>query len=120
MSHQTQWKRVALYGLIGAVVVSALLGIGTLVFGQLDETTAKVLFSTLSVSFFGTTGLICAAAWAQTTTHIRADIRRLLQRRPNLRLIAPPGWIERNTANSFGLLAGSLLGCITKTCLAIK
>lgn len=59
-------KRIALYVLIGSVIVSALLGIGALLASEFGKTEAKVLLSSLCVTGASILALACAAAWPRT------------------------------------------------------
>jgi hypothetical protein len=55
-------RRWFLTALIGSLVISAVIAIFILIFGgEFDETEGKILFTTLSVSFFSLTGLGSAA-----------------------------------------------------------
>ena len=56
-------KRAFLRMLIIALVSSALVGIYTFLFGDFGETQAKILMTTLSISYFSVTSLVCAAAF---------------------------------------------------------
>ncbi len=55
-------KKLLLRTLIGALVISALIGIYAFLFGEFNETEVKILLTTLSVSYFSVTSLACAAA----------------------------------------------------------
>lgn len=55
-------KQVLLRILAGALVLSALVAIYVFLFGDFGDTEAKILVTTLSVSFFSVTSLGCAAA----------------------------------------------------------
>jgi hypothetical protein len=61
----TQWslKQVLLRILIGALVLSALIAVSVFLFGDFGKTEAKLLLTTLSVSYFSITSLACAAAY---------------------------------------------------------
>jgi hypothetical protein len=56
-------KRVLLYMVVGGLVLAALAGIFVLIVGTFGETEAKILLTTLSISYFGVTSLACAAAY---------------------------------------------------------
>jgi hypothetical protein len=55
-------KKAFLRMLIIALVSSALVGIDAFLFGDFGETEAKILMTTLSISYFSVTSLACAAA----------------------------------------------------------
>jgi hypothetical protein len=54
-------KKIFLYLLIGSVAVSALLGIGVILFGNFGDTEAKILLTTLTVTITSILGLACGA-----------------------------------------------------------
>ena len=56
-------KRTLLGSLIGALVLSAMIGIYAFLFGNFGETEMKLLATTLGVSYFSVTALAAAAAW---------------------------------------------------------
>ena len=49
--------------LIGALFLSALIGIYAFLFGDFGETEVKILLTTLSISYFSVTSLACATAF---------------------------------------------------------
>jgi hypothetical protein len=55
-------KQTLLRVLIGALILSALIGIYAFLFGDFGETEVKILLTTLTVSYFSVTSLACAAA----------------------------------------------------------
>ena len=65
-------KRAFLRTLIIALVSSALVGIYTFLFGDFGETEAKILLTTLSISYFSVTSLACAAALERKADNILA------------------------------------------------
>ncbi len=56
-------KQMILRMLIGALFLSALIGIYAFLFGDFCETEAKILLTTLSISYFSVTSLACATAF---------------------------------------------------------
>lgn len=54
-------KRIFLYTLIGSVSISALLGIGVLLFGKFGEFEVRVMMTTLTVTLASILGLACGA-----------------------------------------------------------
>jgi len=54
-------KRIFLYSLIGSVSVSALLGIGVLLFGSFGNIEVRILMTTLTVTAASILGLACGA-----------------------------------------------------------
>lgn len=54
-------KKFFLYTLIISVVISALLGIGVLLFGEFDELAARVLLTTFTITVASILGLACGA-----------------------------------------------------------
>lgn len=54
-------RRLFLYLLIGSVGLSALIGIGVLLFGNFEETEVRVLMTTLTVTVMSIFGLACGA-----------------------------------------------------------
>ena len=54
-------KRLFLYTLIGSVAVSALIGIGVILFGNFGEFEVRVLMTTLTVTVTSILGLACGA-----------------------------------------------------------
>jgi hypothetical protein len=56
-------KRALLCMVVGGLVLAALAGIYVLLFGTFGETEAKILLTTLSVSYFSVTSLACAALY---------------------------------------------------------
>ena len=56
-------KRIALYVLIGSVVVSALLGIWALLVGEFGRLEGKVLITSLCISGASILAMICGVAW---------------------------------------------------------
>ena len=54
-------KRIFLYTLIGSVAVSALIGIGVILFGNFGEFEVRVLMTTLTVTVTSILGLACGA-----------------------------------------------------------
>ncbi len=54
-------KRAFLRTLVIALLSSALVGIYTFLFGEFGKTEAKILLTTLSISYFSVTSLACAA-----------------------------------------------------------
>ena len=63
MVEQISLRRTFLWMLIGAVGLSALLGVYVLLAGDIGQTEIKVLLTTLGVSYFSVTSLACAAAF---------------------------------------------------------
>jgi len=56
-------KQMLLRTLIGALILSAVIGIYTFLFGNFGETEVKILLTTLTISYFSVTSLACAAAF---------------------------------------------------------
>jgi len=56
-------KRVLLHTVIATLVLAALVGIYVFLLGSFGKTEAKILFTTLAVSYFSVTSLACAAAY---------------------------------------------------------
>ena len=56
-------KQVLLRILVGALVLSALVGIYAFLFGEFGETEIKILLTTMAISYFSVTSLACAAAF---------------------------------------------------------
>jgi len=56
-------KQTLLRTLIGALILSALIGIYAFLFGNFGETEVKILLTTLTISYFSVTSLACAAAF---------------------------------------------------------
>ena len=54
-------KRIFLYTLIGSVAISALIGIGVILFGNFGEFEVRVLMTTLTVTVTSILGLACGA-----------------------------------------------------------
>ena len=54
-------KRIFLYTLIGSVAISALIGIGVILFGNFGEFEVRVLLTTLTVTVTSILGLACGA-----------------------------------------------------------
>src|SRR6187431_2566408 len=54
-------RRIFLYALIASVGVSAVIGIGVLLFGDLGSIEVRVLFTTLTVTVTSIFGLACGA-----------------------------------------------------------
>lgn len=63
MSENIPLKRTLLWTLIGALILSALIGIYAFLFGNFGDTEVKILLTTLAVSYFSVTSLACAAAF---------------------------------------------------------
>jgi hypothetical protein len=63
MNDKLPLKQSLLRTLIGALILSALIGIYAFLFGNFGETEVKILFTTLLVSYFSVTSLACAAAF---------------------------------------------------------
>jgi len=63
MNDNLPLKRTLLRTLIGALILSALIGIYAFLFGDFGETEVKILLTTLGVSYFSVTSLACAAAF---------------------------------------------------------
>ncbi len=60
-SYSVSLKRLFLYVLIASVAVSALIGIGVLLFGDFGERETRILMSTLIVTAVSVLGLTCGA-----------------------------------------------------------
>jgi hypothetical protein len=67
-------KQAFLRTLIVALLASALIGIYALLFGDFGETEVKILFTTLSISYFSVTSLACAAAFEKRKGWVLAPI----------------------------------------------
>lgn len=67
MQDNLQLKPILLRMLIGTLVLSALIGIYTFLFGHFGETEAKLLLTTLTISYFSVILLACAAAFEKRT-----------------------------------------------------
>jgi hypothetical protein len=63
MTDNIPLKQTLLRTLIGALILSALIGIYAFLFGDFGETEVKILLTTLTISFFSVTSLACAAAF---------------------------------------------------------
>ena len=63
MDKRWSLKRSLLQTVIGALVLSALVGVYVLLFGTFGKTEERILFTTLSISYFSVTSLACAAAF---------------------------------------------------------
>ncbi len=63
MSDSIPLKQTLLRTLIGALILSALIGIYAFLFGDFGETEVKILLTTLTISYFSVTSLACAAAF---------------------------------------------------------
>ena len=63
MSDNIPLKQTLLRTLIGALILSALIGIYAFLFGDFGETEVKILLTTLTISYFSVTSLACAAAF---------------------------------------------------------
>lgn len=64
--------KVLLISVIGALVLSALFGIGAFLFGNFGETSMRILATTLSVSFYSLMALACAAALEKRRAKVTA------------------------------------------------
>lgn len=67
MDNNLPLKQTLLRTLIGALILSALIGIYAFLFGNFGETEVKILLTTLTVSYFSVTSLACAAAFEKKT-----------------------------------------------------
>jgi phage FluMu protein Com len=65
MGNRLSIKRTLLHAVIAALALSALCGIYVLLSGSLGKTESKILFTTLTISYFSMTSLACAAAYEQ-------------------------------------------------------
>lgn len=74
MSEQISLKRTFLWMLIGAVSLSALMGVFVLLAGDIHETELRILLTTLSVSYFSVTSLGCAAALEKQRAKILSGV----------------------------------------------
>lgn len=63
MSVEWSLKRAFLRMLVIALLSSAFVGSYTFLFGEIGETEAKILMTTLSISYFSVTSLACAVAF---------------------------------------------------------
>ena len=63
MNQNWPLKQTLLRILVGAVILSALIGIYAVLFGKFGKTELKILLTTLTVSYFSVTSLACAAAF---------------------------------------------------------
>jgi hypothetical protein len=63
MSENIPLKQTILRPLIGALILSALIGIYAFLFGDFGETEVKILLTTLTISYFSVTSFACAAAF---------------------------------------------------------
>jgi len=54
-------KRIFLYTLIASVVLSAVIGIGVVLFGDFGQTEIRVLMTTLTITTTSILGLACGA-----------------------------------------------------------
>ena len=63
MDKRWSLKRSLLHTVIGALVLSALVGVYVLLFGTFGKTEERILLTTLSISYFSVTSLACAAAF---------------------------------------------------------
>ena len=69
MTNQFSMKRTFLYTVIVTLVLTALMGIYVLLAGQFGETEARILLTTVAVSFFSMMSLACAAAHEKGRDH---------------------------------------------------
>jgi hypothetical protein len=65
MDNRLSLKRALLHAVIVTLVLSALFGIYVLLSGNLGKTETKIIFTTLTISYFSMTSLACAAAYEQ-------------------------------------------------------
>jgi len=63
MSNRLSVKRTLLHTVIATLILAALVGIYVFLFGSFGKTEAKILFTTLTISYFSMTSLACAAVY---------------------------------------------------------
>lgn len=62
MGNRLSVKRTLLHTVVATLVLAAVVGIYVFVFGRFGKTEAKILVTTLTISYFSMTSLACAAA----------------------------------------------------------
>ena len=63
MGEKLPLKQILLRTLMGALILSAVLGIYAFLFGNFGDTEGKILFTTMAISYFSVSLLACAAAF---------------------------------------------------------
>jgi hypothetical protein len=112
-------KQVFLRTLIATVVAGALIGIYVFLFGDFGETEARILLTTLTISYFSVTSLACSAAFESRKAGQLAPVG-LAVSMVGFLVFMPGIWVQDCEWEAYGklmLILGFLAFSIAQACL---
>lgn len=119
MAGKLSLKQVFLRTLIVALVGSALVGIYAFLFGDFGETEAKILLTTLTISYFSVISLTCAAAFETKKGGVLGPVGLVVAALGFLAYV--PGiwvqWFENEAYGKSMIILGIFAFSLAQTCL---